>query len=797
MLTRFDRRTGRSGRSKALVLSILSASSLNLGLYPDRSPAGGAAYGATTPSALKPAARGPSATGLDATTLKLANTGDWPAVITRLESLTAAETQPSRNDGWLAFAYMFQGKCAELKAFAEKVSGYKGGAGDQVAAQVTQAFNLICDGKLDDADKILKKLDSDNERDVLVNFALAAAAGKRGQAADAVDYCRKVVVMSPDFAWGFRTLAFIEDRWLKDLPKAESDYQKAISLEPDFQEARDLLVDVRLVQNNFDGAVDAATTGIKRYPRDPKNYYRLAQIYIQQWRLREALVQLQKAISLNPKEAKYHRSRATILRYQGQLDEALKEQQFAVDLSKDKSFELIEMASLNIMAGNANRAADNLRDALRLDPDNAAAHQKLVQLLSQEKRYDDLVDEFKRALERKPKESSLHLGLARALKQAGKIEAATTEFKEAANLNNKDPQPHREMAQILIARKDYDAAAKEYTRALNINPSSVEDLVSLGFCYAQNEDYLQAEAALVTAIALQQLSGPQANATVSHLDLMRSLAALLLEEGRYADAASQLEAVCASNKTAAQSPYDQFLLAEAKALRDRTTSAAKDLIAAYDKLPAGQQEQQKYALLDSLLTAGKADIALESIAKLPAAEKPDVQLLTDNSRAWQWKNDLQKAQSLASDAAAVTGVDNDKACDAQLQLARVLLARGDYAGADACVQKALGFSAKSFAAYELSGRILLKKSDYGQAIASGKRALEINPYFTNAYLLVGDASAAAGKWTDAADSYKKAVELYPGLLDAHKALLEAYKKLARKDEAQKEEEQIAQIEKRN
>src|SRR5205823_4847956 len=117
-----------------------------------------------------------------------------------------------------------------------------------------------------------------------------------------------------------------------------------------------------LLRNDFDGALDVALSGIKAAPHDSGNYYRLAQIYLQQWRLKEALAQLDKAITLAPEDARYHRSRASILRFQGQLNSAIAEQQKAVDLGKDRGFELVELAALNLEAGNSNRAADNLKE---------------------------------------------------------------------------------------------------------------------------------------------------------------------------------------------------------------------------------------------------------------------------------------------------------------------------------------------------------------------------------------------------------------------------------------------------
>ncbi len=122
-------------------------------------------------------------------------------------------------------------------------------------------------------------------------------------------------------------------------------------------------------------------------------------------------------------------------------------------------------------------------------------------------------------------------GLARAQEGSsgsGKIADAEKEYVEAANLDGSDPEPHRQMGALKIKLGEFGAAAKEYTRALNINPSSVPDLVSLGYCYAENDDYMQAEVRYVTALALQQLLVQNIDVTSERLDIMRSLAVLLV-----------------------------------------------------------------------------------------------------------------------------------------------------------------------------------------------------------------------------------------------------------------------------
>src|SRR5262249_35917575 len=151
-------------------------------------------------------------------------------------------------------------------------------------------------------------------------------------------------------------LAYIQQRWLKDSGRAEKAYEAALKIEPNVSEWRDALVDLKLLRNDFDGAVDESLAALKRDPKDSGNHYRLAIIYLQQWRLRESLDQLKQAIALDADDARFYRTRSSIRRYQGDLSAAIADQEKAVELGKDKPFELVELANLNVYAGNTNRA---------------------------------------------------------------------------------------------------------------------------------------------------------------------------------------------------------------------------------------------------------------------------------------------------------------------------------------------------------------------------------------------------------------------------------------------------------
>jgi tetratricopeptide (TPR) repeat protein len=64
------------------------------------------------------------------------------------------------------------------------------------------------------------------------------------------------------------------------------------------------------------------------------SHFRLAQIYIQQWRLNEALEQLNMAIADDASNAKFFRNRASVKKMKGELESAIADQQVAVHLER-------------------------------------------------------------------------------------------------------------------------------------------------------------------------------------------------------------------------------------------------------------------------------------------------------------------------------------------------------------------------------------------------------------------------------------------------------------------------------
>ena len=741
--------------------------------------------------------------GLDKKSLQLINQGKWKEVAARLEKLTAAkkDNSYSRNNVWLAFAYMFLNRKKDLAALNERLRQPEDSdEHGKTFVKVVEAFQKISAGDSKEAAEILKTLPRKHSRDALINFALAAVSGKNGKAEAAIEYCKRSVEIDPQFAWGFRTLGYLQLRWLSRGEEAEISFLKALAIEPRQEEVRSMLVRSMLGHNDYDGAIQIARDAIFLDKKEPENHLRLATIYQRQWRFNEAVDELNQAIKLDSENANYFRRRGQIRQYQGEYEEAIKDQSKAVALSKDKSFELVALARMNNAAGNKDAAIANLKEALERNPKNGEAHRELANLLTFDKRYDELVEEYRRVLKDQEKNADLHFLLAEALMAAGKEKEGVEEYTNAANLNPQDPKALRKLGTYYSEKKSYDKAIKAFRKALNINPTSVADMVALGYCFAQDDNYLQSEAAFVTALALKQLNQQSNLEPPSRQDIVRTLASLLLLEGRYGEARNQFQSLFSMTRQTAAKNIDAFLLAQSEALASPVPSNLDKLEKAYGEMSDREKRDYRYSYIQTLIKVGKVEDSLAALSKLEAKDfekEPKWNIL--KARAYRENKQLEEAEKVVDDS-ILKSKDREESepslvADALVEKARIKMDQGKDDEAEQSATEALSTYPKSYASYLVLGKLKYKKGAYADVVPLLKKALEQNPYYTEAYLLSGDACFKAGDAREALAYYKDAYKVRPEMPAVHKALLKAYKELSMDKEIAEETEQLANMEK--
>lgn len=588
--------------------------------------------------------------GLSTINLRLVNQGRFADLAKNLSVKNSAD-RITRSSAWLAFAYLYLQKCDDLNQLANSYTVVpaaensdktprKGGPiatytcavpSTDINLTLIKTFAYLCDKKLDLADKELQKIPAAAMNDAFVNYAFATLSGKLGKPQVAIAFTKRAVELAPDFAWGYRTIAFLQEKWLHQFSEAIENYSKALAIEPKLSEASTALINLHLINSEYDQAIDIAKQAIFHNVRNSNNYCQLANIYIQQWRFNEAAQLLKKAIVLDPNNTQYYRQLAFILQKEDKLEDAIDTQKRAVAHSTDKSTDLVFLAALQLNYGQQEAAITSLKQAIEAHPENIAAISELTKLSIQIGKFDELLTELNKCAAKFPKNEAIKIHLGDAYAAAQQTDKAIDVYKDAANLNPNDAEPHTKIAALLIAKKDYDAAAKEYTRALNINPNSSANLVALGSCEAQMDDYLKAEAAFVTALALHQLTQPiDSTVPPTRVDIIRGLATLLFKEGRYADAAGQFVAVVDMDKNPANAGLNKFMSAQAVALRDLSKDSFKQLEQAYISLSGEEKSNQRINYIDTLLRGKRYDEAFLSYKESRLKAKIPSYLLRSN-----------------------------------------------------------------------------------------------------------------------------------------------------------------------
>ncbi len=747
--------------------------------------------------------------GLSPVDLRLINQGRFADLQKKLSG-KANTGKANRSSAWLAFTYLYLQKCDDLKNLANSFTDSSQDGKVDINVTLIKTFAYLCDKKLDLADKELQKMPAWAMDDAFVNYAFATLSGKQGKAQVAIAYTKRAVELAPDFAWGYRTIAFLQEKWLHEFNEAKDNYSKALAIEPKLSEASTALIYLHIANSEYDQAIYIAKQAIAHSPRNSAGYCQLADIYIQQWRLNEAAQELKKALLLDPNNTQNYRQLAFILQKEGKIEEAINTQRKAIAHSTDKSTDLVFLASLQLENGQRDAAIVSLKEAMENNPQNIAAISELTRLSIEIGKFDDLLTELNKCVAKFPKNESIKIHLGDAYAAAQQFDKAIDAYKEAANLNINDAEPHTKIAALLIAKKDYEAAAKEYTRALNINPNSSANLVALGSCEAQMDDYLKAEAAFVTALALHQLTQPiDSTVPPTRVDIIRGLAVLLFKEGRYADATAQFMAVIDMDKNPAMSGLNKFMSAQAVALRDLSKDSFKQLVETYNSLSAEEKNSQKINYIDTLLRGKRYDEALALLKGIGDSKDTNDLKTIDSpfywicfSQAYLGKDDDDNALKAAQKAMDICERDKSPKSDAYCQLGEVLYAKDDFAGAEKNANSALGINSKAFRAYVLLGNIAMKRihkfpagnlpasnasAQAKLAIEGANKALEINPYFIDAYLLLGKAQTAQGDFKGALITYNKAIDLYPTLLQTHNLLLGILNKTGTKEEIAREE----------
>ena len=404
-----------------------------------------------------------------------------------------------------------------------------------------------------------------------------------------------------------------------------------------------------------------------------QQYFESANRYVEQGKLREAVIEYRNALQLDPRFADARLKIAQTYARLGDGNNALREYVRAADL-------LPENADVQLTAGTYLLAVGQMDSALS--------------------RADGV-------LAKQPENVSAQVLRGSALAGLKDLDGALSAMEEAVRLDPTRSASYTQLGLVEVARGRQDEAEAALKKAVSLDPKSVVGHLALGRFYWSAGRQAETRQAFETALQIDP----------KHIGANRTMALLSLATGRLEDAERYLKQVAEISKApAAQFTLADFYMASGRAkdaialLTPLATATARIPGARYRLAAAMALSSDRagaYRLLEEILKEDPRDI--------PAQLQIGQLLFEDGKR----DEALARVQgAAAADPASVP---------AQFALGRVYVARGDLPGAEKAFREVVKLNPHVAAAHVELSRIQLADRRPQESLASAQAAASEQP----------------------------------------------------------------------
>ena len=468
--------------------------------------------------------------------------------------------------------------------------------------------------------------------------------------------------------------------------------------------------------------------------------------YVDQKKLREAVVEYRNAVQIDPRFGEARKGLAKTYELLGDRANALDEYVRAADLLPDDvDLQLAAGAMLlergratdalsradaalqkqpnsvaaHLLRGNAlaglrdfEKALDAIDEAVRLEPSRGATYTQLGFVEFSRGRQSDAEQAFRRGVELDPKGVTGHLTFANFLWVAGRLPEAKAEFAAAIAADPKHPLANRAMAAFLLGTRQFDDAEK-YLKQLADDRKDAQSVLALADYYVM--------------------------------------------AGRTNDAIARLEPLAADGRVAADV---KLRLARAYSLGGQTARAKSLIDAVLQENPKNADallQQAQY-----FLSQGRRDDALNSAKAAVAAAPQSVVAQFALGRLYSARGDTAGAERAFQEVLRL----NPRATAAQVELASLQLGSGRFSRSVETAEEAVRTQPKSLDARLMFVRTLLASKDYKRASHEIDTLTKEFPKAAPVHVQAGILAASTGAPTVARTSFERAMSIDPDSLEA-------------------------------
>jgi tetratricopeptide (TPR) repeat protein len=304
-------------------------------------------------------------------------------------------------------------------------------------------------------------------------YAEAEEAFGSGRWVEAADGYRRVTEIEPGFGSAYT-------RWTRALinqnrvAEAAERGRQAVTMNPQSAEARAVYAVALDWGGQIDRAGQVALEGVMLDKSSPSAMIALAEVYADQYRLRESEELLIAALDRAPADPEVYRTQGVIRETRADYAGAVEAYARAIELAPNWSY-------LYISLGHAYRAQQLYDDALaafgrasELFPSDARAEGGRGMVFRAREEHEHAIERFQRAIELDPTYATAYAQLAWIHYARREYDRAETLFARAVELDREPSrvaQYRHALGWIYLSSKRPAEAREQFTKALELNPS--------------------------------------------------------------------------------------------------------------------------------------------------------------------------------------------------------------------------------------------------------------------------------------------------------------------------------------
>jgi tetratricopeptide (TPR) repeat protein len=495
-------------------------------------------------------------------------------------------------------------------------------------------------------------------------------------------------------------------------------------------------------------------TGCKRDPQaQRKRFADRASSYFQQGKYREAAIEYENALQIDPKFADAHYGLAQCLLKLSNLRGGYQELMAAVEIDPSNAKAQVDLGNLLLAGHNADEARKHAEIVLHDNPQNPEAEMLLSGTDAAKGDLPTALHEAQQAIEMDTNRAASYIYLAVLQEQSEDATSAEQNFQKAISLDPKSESARLTYGAFCERQKNTSEAEKQFQAAIAIAPQDPAARGSLAKLYLSEGQKDMAEQVLHDAKTA--LKDNPAGYGI--------LGDYYLSQGESDKAAAEFASLHAEH------PHDASLARtyiELLIVQNHLDEATKLNDALLKNSPND---------IDSLVLRGDILTREGKVSDAVPILEGAVKVAPDNPMAhyhlglgYAGVENLGQAQAEWAEAARL----RPNMIEPERALATVAARTGNYVLLTDSSQQLIRIEPKSPEGYVFHARALFAKGDAAGAEADLNKAIVVAPQDANAYARMGDLRMAQKRLDEAAKFYSQALALNPSASDALVGLID-------------------------